>query len=244
MQKGALAITGLLLLLLTARRRRWPPVWFARTWCHVPRPALQKLADRARLLGDRLLPAEAGLGMLSTPSMLAGVSLRLLAALGLAAAQPPWLPWQIENDNLVSGLDSFPHPKGCDITKVGGGCVWIAANHSPSVAACQALCQASNVCNSFDFAIPWTHTPGQTGVCKFRSDHFWSHEPGTGLNHTCGTRVKPNPTPPPPTPVPPPPPLPPLPPPPPVKPPLGHQPNIVSLSSSRPEPLLCRQRNH
>jgi hypothetical protein len=27
-----------------------------------------------------------------------------------AFAQPPFLPWKIENDNLVSGLASFPHP--------------------------------------------------------------------------------------------------------------------------------------
>jgi hypothetical protein len=150
---------------------------------------------------------------------------------GVAIAQPPWLPWQVENDNLVSGLDTFPHPQGCNITKVGGGCVWIADSKSPSVEACKALCEANGACNSFDFMISWKPSPGERGTCKFRSDHFWSHQPGTGYNHTCGTRVKPNPAPPPhPHPPPSPPaPLPPLPPPPPVKPPLGHQPNLVFL---------------
>lgn len=138
---------------------------------------------------------------------------------GVAIAQPPWLPWQVENDNLVSGLDTFPHPQGCNITKVGGGCVWIADSKSPSVEACKALCEANGACNSFDFMISWKPSPGERGTCKFRSDHFWSHQPGTGYNHTCGTRVKPNPAPPPhPHPPPSPPaPLPPLPPPPPTR---------------------------
>lgn len=158
---------------------------------------------------------------------LTGVAAFMLAA--EVASQPPWLPWKIENDNLVSGLVKFPHPPGCDIKKVGGGCVWIADEKSKSVAACQALCETSGVCNSFDFSTSWTPKPGETGVCYFRSDHFWTHEPGTGRNHTCGTRVKPDPTPPPPGPAPPPPPLPPLPPAPPVHPPLGHQPNIIFI---------------
>ena len=157
---------------------------------------------------------------------LAAVSAALVAEV---AGQPPWLPWKVENDNLVSGLTKFPHPPGCDIKKVGGGCVWIAAEKSESVAACQALCEASDVCNSFDFSTSWTPKPGETGLCYFRSDHFWTHEPGTGRNHTCGTRVKSNPTPPPPPPPGPPPPLPPLPPVPPIHPPLGHQPNLIFI---------------
>ena len=161
----------------------------------------------------------------------------LLVFAGVAEAQPPWLPWTIENDNLVSGLTAFPHPAGCDTSKVGGGCVWVAEEKSLSVQACLALCEESKSCNSFDFATSWEG--GGIGVCKFRSDHFWSHEPGTGMNHTCGTRVTPDPTPPPPGP---PAPLPPLPPPPPVKPPLGKQPNIVFVLTdvrAARAPRLC-----
>ena len=70
------------------------------------------------------------------------------------AGQPPWLPWKIENDNLVSGLVKFPHPPGCDIKKVGGGCVWIADEKSKSVVACQALCEASSVVSRVSSSTP------------------------------------------------------------------------------------------
>ena len=152
--------------------------------------------------------------------------LQLLAVAAQVAAQPPWLPWKIENKNLVSGLNEFPHPKGCKPEKVGSNCVWVFSEKLASVEACLAACENDGSCNSFDFAHGWD-VPVGPGVCKFRSDHYFpkSLEPGTGLNHTCGTRVKPGSPPPPP----PPPPMPPLPPPPPVHPPLGHQPNIVFI---------------
>ena len=35
-------------------------------------------------------------------------TLALAAAAGIAAAQPPWLPWTVEQKNLVSGLSEFP----------------------------------------------------------------------------------------------------------------------------------------
>ena len=32
---------------------------------------------------------------------------------GLTAAQLPWLPWTVKQENLVAGLSVFPSPKGC-----------------------------------------------------------------------------------------------------------------------------------
>ena len=131
------------------------------------------------------------------------------------AAQPPWLPWRIEHRNAVSGRSNLDSPH-----------VW-RAGRTPTMAACQSLCANNKTCNSFD----WAGTSSEEYPCSaalscyFRSDRVFKPKSDTKCNHTCGTRIKPDPLPPRPLP----PVLPPLPPPPATHPPLGHQPNIVFI---------------
>ena len=112
--------------------------------------------------------------------------------------QQPWLPWTVKQGNLVAGLTTFPSPKGCKPVVNGSwdptsNCVWVADKLSPSWQACQASCGKNRACNSFDFATSWT-IKGDTGECWFRSDHYFPKAlaPGTDMNHTCGTRIKPD----------------------------------------------------
>ena len=160
---------------------------------------------------------------MAPPARLAA-ALALACVAGPALAQPPWLPWKVENKNLVSGEANLHSPH-----------VWIAGRHVPSFEACLALCEKNETCNSCDWATSWSDSAcdgargnwdscdgtapcGAAGTCYFRNDHFFEPVDGTGCNHTCATRVKPAPPKPKPPPAPPTP-LPPLPPPPAVKPP-------------------------
>ena len=136
---------------------------------------------------------------LARPAATAGEMLAVgLALVGLAVAQPPWLPWKIEQKDIVGGLTVFPSPKGCKPVAngkwvPGSNCTWVADKTAASWRACQALCEKNAACNSFDFATSWS-APG-SGECYFRSDHCFgpkgSYHTFHDRNHTSGTRVKP-----------------------------------------------------